>query len=217
MAKRYLNPGAIESSLRAVQKDFPRINKRLKARRDALGDEVVENMLAGYRFLNGVLGDDIDLFANGNSNRLLELNTLVLCGSNPERRKQYAEHIQATEKHFYEDPEGGVRDIMEWYRKHRDESPWKRAAGIHVRVLSQPQLFIEGNHRTGALIMSYILVRHGQPPFVLTVENARGFFDPSTLIKDTKKHSLGMLFQIPRIKKNFAHFLKEHTDRAHLG
>ncbi len=217
MAKRYLNLGAIEASLRAVQKDFPRINKLLKARRDALSDEVVENMLAGYRFLNSMLGDDIDLFANGNSNRLLELNTLVLCGGDPRRRKQYAEHIQATEKHFYEDSEGGVRDIMEWYRKHRDKSPWKRAAGIYVRVLSQPQLYIEGNHRTGALIMGYILVRHGQPPFVLTVENARSFFDPSTLIKDTKKHSLGMLFQIPRIKKNFARFLKEHTNQVHLG
>jgi hypothetical protein len=49
---------------------------------------------------------------------------------------------------------------------------WKRAAGVYVRTLSEPELFIEGNHRSGALVMSYILAREGYPPFVLTAENA---------------------------------------------
>jgi hypothetical protein len=85
-----------------------------------------------------------------------------------------------------------------------------------VRIPSEPQLYIEGNHRTGALIMSYIPVNAGRPPLVLTVDNAKAYFDPSTLIKDTKKGSFGMLFKIPKIKKRFADLLKDQTDQAHL-
>jgi ABC-type phosphate transport system substrate-binding protein len=36
-----------------------------------------------------------------------------------------------------------------WFKEYGKESAWKRAAGVYVRILSQPQLYIEGNHRTG--------------------------------------------------------------------
>jgi hypothetical protein len=39
---------------------------------------------------------------------------------------------------------------MEWYALHDSESVWKRASGVYIRVLSEPQLFLEGNHRSGA-------------------------------------------------------------------
>ena len=64
-------------------------------------------------------------------------------------------------RRFYEEREGGIQDLVEWYAGHRGESAWDRAAGVYVRILSKPQLFIEGNHRTGALLMSYILLRDG--------------------------------------------------------
>ena len=92
------------------------------------------------------------------------------------------------------------------YEHHKGESAWKRAAGVYIRVLSEPQLFIEGNHRTGALIMSYILVKSSRPPFVLTVDNAKAYFDPSTLISKTSKRGLVMLFRMPKLKKQFAAF-----------
>jgi hypothetical protein len=44
----------------------------------------------------------------------------------------------------------------------------RRAAEVYIYILSEPQLFIAGNHRTGALVLSYILAREGRPPFVLT-------------------------------------------------
>src|SRR5262249_43544607 len=99
---------------------------------------------------------------------------------------------------------------------HQKESSWKRAAGVYIRVLSEPELFIEGNHRTGALIMSYILARDGQPPFVLTVDNAKAYFDPSTLITKKKKKSLALLFEMPRIKREFSDFLMAQRDRKYL-
>ncbi|WP_232470147.1 MULTISPECIES: hypothetical protein, partial [Methylococcus] len=55
----------------------------------------------------------------------------------------------------------GIEGLMDWYALHRRESPWERAAGVYARVLSKPQLFIEGNHRSGSLIMSYILAQGG--------------------------------------------------------
>ena len=111
---------------------------------------------------------------------------------------------------------GGIRDVFEWYDLHRDNSAWRRAAGVYISILSEPQLFIEGNHRTGALVMSYILAREGRPPFVLTADNARAYLDPSTLITETRKHSLAALFRIPKIKRYFAQFLKEQADRKYL-
>jgi hypothetical protein len=83
-------------------------------------------------------------------------------------------------------------------------------------MLSEPQLFIEGNHRTGALIISYILAREGHPPFVLNVANAKAYFDPSTLIAETRKHSLAATFRMSRIRQYFAAFLREQSDRKYL-
>ena len=84
---------------------------------------------------------------------------------------------------------------------------------MHV---SQPQLFFEGNHRTGALLMSCILVRHGKPPFVLGVDNAKAYFDPSSLAKKTKKDFFGMYYTLPKIKKKFSHFLENQANPEFL-
>ena len=147
---------------------------------------------------------------------LLELNHIVLCGLNPHVRQEYRTHLEATSQRFHEQEEFNIDSVLRWYYKHEDKSPWKRAAGVYVRILSQPQLYIEGNHRTGALIMSYILVRDGRAPFVLTVENAKAYFDPSTLIKETKKTATTMLMKLPRMKKLFADFLRHQTHAKYV-
>jgi Uncharacterized conserved protein len=207
---------AIESALRLVQSRFGEINALLNSRRDYLEDCVIERMLCGYAFVDRALGAGIDFFANGNSHHLLELNAIVLCGTDAAEREASIGHLQATEQRFYDDFRGGIRDIVEWHAQHRDESAWKRAAGVYVRAISRPQLFIEGNHRTGALIMSYLLARDGKPPFVLTVDNAKAYFDPSTVITKTRKHSVAMLYRMPRIKSSFADFLKDQASKRFL-
>jgi hypothetical protein len=85
-----------------------------------------------------------------------------------------------------------------------------------VRVLSKPQLFIEGNHRTGTLLMSYILMGAGQPPFVLSPENAAAYFDPSAVVRHLEKNSVAMLFRLPGIKRPLAQLLLDHSDRTYL-
>jgi hypothetical protein len=216
MAKRQLNLTAIERSLRAVQREFPRINEQLKTRRETLDDEVVENMMAGYHLVDSSVRRDCEVFAMGQLKCLLDFNNAVLCGMDKKKSKEHARHVAATKQHFYDHDKGGIGAIVEWYAGHREASPWRQAAGVYVRTLSEPQLFIEGNHRSGALIMSYLLARAGKPPFVLTVDNAKAYFDPSTLIKDTKKTTITRLFKLPRIDKNFAQFLKRQADPRYL-
>ena len=199
-----------------MQAQFPRINAILKSPRDRMDDAIVENMLAGYTAVDNLLARKVDLFSVANLRQFLELNATVLCGVKPQTRVEAAQHLAATEARFYEETDGGIRDIMEWYEMHAKEGAELRAAGVYIRVLSLPELFIEGNHRTGALIMSYILARDGHPPFVLTVDNAQAYFDPSTLITKRKKKSLTLLFEMPRLKRNFAEFLHSQAKARYL-
>jgi hypothetical protein len=173
-------------------------------------------MMAGYRFVDSLLAQRVDLLAMGNLKLFLEINALVLFGCEADARRGAAAQLAATEQRFYEQEGGSIRDVVEWYDLHHAGSPWRRAAGVYISILSEPQLFIEGNHRTGALVMSYLLAREGRPPFVLTAENARAYLDPSTLITETRKHSLVALFTVPKITRYFAKFLKEQADRKYL-
>ena len=104
-----------------------------------------------------------------------------------------------------------MRDLLEWYDLHRHKSAWKRAAGVFVHILSKPQLFIEGNHRSASLIVSFLLVREGLPPFVLSTDNVVAFFNPASVIRRMPKHGLVALFQLPKIKKKYAAFLEEQS------
>ena len=214
-----LNLPAIERSLREVQRHFDALNAGFLEKRDPFDDAVLENVLAGYALIDDYVVRGVDLFSLQHLALMLEINTTVLCGTDPAQRAEYAEHIAASERRFFDSEEGGIKDLFKWYDLHRNESPWKRAAGVYVRILSKPQLFIEGNHRSGSLIASYLLMREGLPPFVLTVDNATAFFNPSTVIRNFPKHGMKALFQLPKIKKKYAAFLEEdakRTQRAHL-
>ena len=148
----------------------------------------------------------------GNLRHLLELNAIVLCGTSPDRRGVYAAHTEATERRFYEERDGGIRAVIEWLASHASESPWSRAAGAYAQILAKPQLYIEGNHRTGALIMSYILLREAHPPFVLTPESAPAYFDLSAALRDTPKVGPAAMFRLPGIRDKLAALLREHSD-----
>jgi hypothetical protein len=211
-----LNIVAIEAALVSVQREFPRINASLTARRDPLTDEVVANMVAGYRRVDDCLAKGIDLFRMGKSERLLELNRIVLCGEGGRPHECSVKQLKITEQHFYEADGGGIGSLMEWLELHQHLSVWRRAAGVFTRVLSQPQLYLEGNHRTGALLMGYLLAREGLPPFVLTVDNARHFFEPASLIKKRKKHGLDNLLRLPKLVKRLARLLEDQADNGYL-
>ncbi|MGO9392717.1 hypothetical protein, partial [Rhodoblastus sp.] len=212
-----LNLQAIESSFRKLQKVFPEINLSLFERRDALDDEVVRNLLAGYAMVNRLLKDGVDLFAMGNLHYWLELNAVVLCGPAGSEPACNRPLIEATEARFYDQPDGGIGDIVDWVHRNPGKNVWRRAAGVFIRILSEPQLFIEGNHRTGALIMSYMLARENCPPFVLTEKNARAFFNPSSVFKKSSKRNILMKLKMPGLTRAFSEFLECQANKAFLA
>jgi hypothetical protein len=111
----------IAQSLRDVQREFPKINEILHSRRDSMTDEVLENMLAGYAFVDKAVADGADLFTLRHIPDLLEINHIVLCGLNQQVRQEYQTHIEATAQRFYEQEEFNIDDILRWYYKHENE------------------------------------------------------------------------------------------------
>ena len=217
MAGRYLiDIKKVEASLIAVQNEFERINDSLDMRRESMQDGILHNMLTGYAYVNKLLMQNIDLLKPSDLHHLLELNHIVLCGVLLEHRRDYQQHIASTTDRFYKQQGFSISQLRKWADKHLDDSPWKQAAGAYILMISWPQLFAEGNHRTGALLMSSILVRLGKPPFVLCVDNAKGYFDPSSLAKSTQKNMYGLLYKLPKIKKKFAGFLEENSEKQFL-
>ena len=188
----------------------------MAAHRDPLDDRVVDNMLDGYAYVDALVAAGTDVFALGQLKHLLELNTRVLCGSNEARRAAHAGHRAATERRFYDEPDAGIQDVVEWHASHEDEPVWFRAAGVYVRMLSTPQLFIEGNHRTGVLVMSCILVAGNFSPFVLSVANARAYFEASTTLRNTHKIGPVALFRLPGIRRRLAALLRDHDGARYL-
>ena len=211
-----LNLDAIHSALRNLQRVFSQINLKLVDHRDQLDDEVIVNMLEGYRVVDRLLSEGVDIFAPGNSSVWLQLNATVLCGTASGDLSRYHRMLDATSVRFYEEAGAGIGDVMSWRALNRHKDVWRRAAGVYNRILSQPQLFIEGNHRTGALIMSYILASEGKPPFVLTKDNAEGYFNPSSVIRRNNKKNLMGEIKFRRLTKDFSKFLKDQKNKEFI-
>jgi len=214
MALPRFSLGSIERSLREVQRQLPELNRNFKPVQEQMADEVIENLISGYALIHYFLESEIELLAVGSSSYLLELNTRVLCGINEKKRFEYKKHIQATNRYFYDRTDAGIQSLLEWYALHRHQSLWRRAAGVYIHILSEPQLFIEGNSRTGALIMSYLLAKEGLEPFVLTVENAKAYFEFSNSVKTLPKNALANWFRLPVLKNDIANFLKNQRQTS---
>ena len=206
-----LNLKRIDAELRDVQRNFPSINAVLNCRRDDFTDRVRRNMLAAYEFVDSIIRDDLDLFCADGLQALLHLNHLVLLGRGYDSA-EFARHINVTRKQFFANFERYVKPIRRWYRKHRTENPYKVAAQVYVGVLSQPQLYQEGNHRTGSLIASAILLQNGCHPFVLTRQNAVSYFNPSSEIKFTDKRTIRGKLRLPKYRRAFMQFFQRNVN-----
>jgi hypothetical protein len=202
---------AIEDALRSAQHHLAD-----DAAHDTMGEPVVENMLAGYARVDELVAARVDLLAMGQVEHLLELNRLVLCGADPERRARYAEHLAASERRFYEEPAAGIGDLLEALKLERPDDVWERAAAAYAGMASEPQLFIEGNHRTGALLISAVLMQAGEPPFVLDASNAQAYFEASAALRGVRKHSFGAMFQLGGLRRRLAELLRRARREEYL-
>jgi hypothetical protein len=210
-----LRLGRIEDELRGVQRHFPAINAMLTCRRDEFTDTVRQNMVAAYEFLDAVVADNLDLFSDEGLEALLQINHLVLLGSGYDRRT-FGRHIDVTRRQFFDNFLRYVKPIRRWYRRHETANPYKVASEVYVGCLSQPQLYQEGNHRTGSLMASGILLQNGCPPFVLTRQNAVAYFNPSSEIKFTDKRTVHGKLRLPKYQRAFREFLQRNVNQAYV-
>ena len=204
--KQYrLDLDAIEASLRDVMAHFDEVNEELLMRREPLTEQHIANLLEGYSYVDWLLEENEEIFSPRGLDHILELNHIVLCGTDDRVRMEYGPHLLETRRRFAE----GIDEIAGWYERKRHKSAYKRAAGVYVLTVSQPQLFLEGNHRTGSLVASYILVQEGLPPLVLTRKNGVAYFNPSTLIKSRhKERFLDRQYYLKKYRRGLQEFFE---------
>ncbi len=175
----------VDKSLLAVQEKWKRINDQLDherlGRRDTFDPVIRGRMIDAFTYLDRLLGKSIEPFSKEGISELLELNNIVHYGFDMGLRLEFNRAIEANSNKFAEN----IEPIERWYRKHMkgEPHPLKVAAEVYVAALGFPQLFIEGNHRTGNLIANWISMYYGHPPFVLSPDNAVAYFKPSKEIK----------------------------------
>ena len=211
-AQRYFDLHKIKQNYERVIEDFDRINEIVSCKRDKFDSFIARNMLHGYHHINKRLA------SNPGSEMLswkemLDLNIMVHLGADADRRNEYYGFVKHTEERF----EARFPSVMEWYDRHEahGEDPYKIAAGLYVRILAQPQLFIEGNHRTGSLVANYYLVLKGENPFVMTPDNAVDFLNLASDVKFTSedigsrfRRAIGWRDELARMRV----FLKENAE-----
>jgi len=210
---------AVEKSLKGVERDWERIDDELERRKIGRKDTpfnsgIREHMMSAYERLDGLLRKGTEPFSDNSISDILELNNLVHYGTDNRLRLEYIKALNANTKKYYEN----IGPIIKWHKKHiQSDSPLKVSAEIYVAILGHPQLFFEGNHRTGSIISSWVSMYHGHPPFVLSSENAIAYFAPSAQIKAfADKSTWRGRRKLPKYRKSFKEFWESNIDESYV-
>jgi len=205
----------VEKSLLDVERNWKKINDELDleklGKRDTFDSTVRSHMMNAYRHLDTLLRNEVEPFSTEGISEILELNNIVHYGFDFALRLEYNQAIVANSEKFSQ----YIVPIEKWYRKHMkgELHPLKVAAEVYVSVLGFPQLFIEGNHRTGNLISNWINMYYGHPPFVLSVDNAIAYFKPSKEIKKfADKSTWRGRTRLPKYRACFKDFWEQNID-----
>ena len=210
----------IASSLQTVEMHWREIDDELDlrgiGRKDTPFNAVVKmRMMSAFRYLDVLLSQQIPPFSAQSMKPMLLLNHRVHYGTDQHLLSEYVKAVEATTEKFYQH----IGPIQQWYEQHtkRGKHPLKVAAEIYVSILGYPQLYIEGNHRTGSLIANWISVYHGFAPFVLSADNSIAYFAPSTEIKSfADKSTWRGQARLPKYRKSFSSFWEQHIDSRYL-
>jgi hypothetical protein len=207
----------IEESYAEVLRNWQAIDDQLDTlhigRKDTPFDAtVMENMLIAWDYLDFFIRKkDYSLLSDKGGPDMLEINHRVHYGLDGTLREEYRKAIKATAEKFT----SRVGPIRKYYRKKNaaGTSVNKLAAEVYIAILGMPQLYIEGNHRSGSIVASWINLVHKKPPFVLSVDNAIAFFQPAQEIKKFDKRSVWRSFtKLPKYRKDFKDFWTNNCD-----
>ncbi|MEE4241228.1 MAG: hypothetical protein V2I36_07165 [Desulfopila sp.] len=207
----------IEESYAEVLRNWAAIDDELDTlqigRKDTPFDAtVMENMLTAWEYLDYFIRKkDYSLLSAKGGPDMLEINHRVHYGLDNALRAEYHKAIKATAEKFT----GQIGPIRKYYRKKSSSgtSVNKMAAEVYIAILGMPQLYIEGNHRSGSIVASWINLIHRKPPFVLSVDNAIAFFRPAQEIKKFNKRSMWRsLTKLPKYRYDFKEFWINNCD-----
>jgi len=200
----------IEQTLREFQNHFTDINAQLSLHREAFSDEVLNRLLVAYDYLNELMAKKVDLFSLGGVHSLLELNHRILCGHEPKLRFEYHTHILETRKKFHT----RIGPLREWVcNRGASKNPYHLVSGFYCRMLTRPQLFIEGNHRTGNLAVNYLLASRSRPPYLISASTAYQYLELSGRIKFANLNGFhGRALKLPKYHREFCSFFEDHAD-----
>ena len=153
-----LNLCEIDASLSQVELQWASLDATLQqsgvGHKEPFTTSLRTKMLSAYAYLDDMLARDVLPFSPDGLDQMLALNERVHYGEDSALRQEFAGAIASNADKF----DRQIEPISEWYWKHagRGEHPYKLAAETYVSIVGQPQLFIEGNNRTGSLIASWI-------------------------------------------------------------
>jgi hypothetical protein len=186
-------------------------------RKDPFTDFLRGNMLSAYAYPDDLLARQVEPFSNDGIAALLALNNRVHYGTDEALMAEFGSAIAANADKFY----ANIGPVKACYTRHarRGDHPYKLAAEACVSILGQPRLFIEGNHRAGALIASWISLDAGHAPFVLSVHNAVAYFASSAQIKRfADRSSWRGSARLPKYRTSFREFWEHHVeDKYRVG
>jgi prophage maintenance system killer protein len=182
--KIYFDVNTIYENYLKVQADFRNINQRINCQRDDFDYKVIKNLMLAQNFLNETIAHEGAKKFLAPSD-MLELNAIIHLGRELKDRTEFQGFLELSREKF----DKHLPYLMKWCKRHErdNDDPYLIAAGLYVRILAAPQLFSDGNHRTGAMVANYYLLRKGLNPFVLTNENAEEFFNLASDVKFKKK------------------------------
>lgn len=69
-----------------------------------------------------------------------------------------------------------MRALIAWHQHDAGAHPVRRAAGLHARFV-KIHPFVDGNGRTGRLLLNFELMKAGYPPAVIRREDRLAYFD----------------------------------------
>ena len=207
----------IEKSYAKVLANWKNIDDQLDqlkvGRKDTPFDQkLMENMLVAWEYLDYFIKNkDYSLLSIEGGPDMLEINHRVHYGLDYRQRDEYKKALDATTEKFSKH----IGPIRKYYKKNikSKTSVNQIASGVYVAILGQPQLYIEGNHRSGSIVASWVNLVHNKPPFILSTDNAIAFFKPAQEIKKFNKRSMWRsLTKLPKYKSDFKKFWIKYCD-----
>lgn len=102
--------------------------------------------------------------------------------------------------------------LMTWYAHATTMHPVERAAELHARFV-RIHPFIDGNGRTGRLLLNFELMKAGYPPAIIRKEDRLAYYDAldiacvggdyteiTSLIADSVQRSLDVYLDVLRLR-----------------